>query len=77
MTGTGTALLEVYAGFGEPWWVRPLAIAAESCRGIGLGKVSQRTREAVSPVVTTGDEWEEWVELRWTLGGHLLDQGLF
>lgn len=59
MAGAGAALLELYAAFGEPWWVGPLAMAAVSCRGIGLGKVLQRTREAVSPVAMTGEEWEE------------------
>ena len=36
MTDTGGALLELYAAFGEPWWVGPLAMTAESCRVIGL-----------------------------------------
>lgn len=36
MTDTGAALLELYAAFGEPCWVGPLAMTAESCRGIGL-----------------------------------------
>lgn len=54
MTDTGAALLELYAAFGEPWWVGPLAMTADSCRGIGLWKVMQRTREAASPVAMTG-----------------------
>lgn len=54
MTDSGAALLELYAAFGEPWWVGPLAMTAESCRGIGLWKVTQKTREAASPVARTG-----------------------
>lgn len=54
MTGAGAALLELHAAFGEPWWVGPLAMTAESCRGKGLRKVRQRTGTAASPVARTG-----------------------